>query len=142
MQPLFANERSVFPSSAGIPEKPAFFITAAGQPMNESQISKRILVLGKRLNPDMSGNVHRSRISKGIITTQRAEESSTVTDANLAKQMSHSVSTAQKYYNIQEQVHSDIKVASFLRSLTTEEASKEKKQEKKMRISLENALRM
>ena len=31
MRPSFANERSVFPSSAGIPEKPAFFITAAGQ---------------------------------------------------------------------------------------------------------------
>ena len=32
MRPLFANERSVFPSSAGILETPAFFITAAGQP--------------------------------------------------------------------------------------------------------------
>ena len=70
-RPLFANERSVFPSSAGIPEKPAFFITAAGQPMNECQISKRIVVLGKRLNPDMSGNLRGSWIRKGIITLQR-----------------------------------------------------------------------
>ena len=87
MRPLFANERSVFPSSADIPEKPAFFITAAGQPMNESQISKRIVVLGMRLNPDMLRNLRGSRIRKGIITLQRAEESSTVTDVNLAKQM-------------------------------------------------------
>ena len=127
MRPLFANERSVFPSSAGIPEKPAFFVTAAGQPMNESQISKRSVVLGKRLNPDMSGNLRGSRIRKEIITLQRAEESPTVTDVNLAKQMSHSVSTAQKYYNIQEQAHSDIKVTSFLRSLTSAEASEEKR---------------
>ena len=136
MRPLFANERSVFPSSAGILEKPAFFITAAGQPMNESEISKRIVVLGKRLNPDMSGNPRGWRIRKEIITLQRAEESSTVTDVNLAKQMSHSVSTAQKYYNIQEQVHFDIQVASFLRLLTSAEASEEKRQEKKMKISL------
>ena len=51
----------------------AFFITAAGQSMNESQISKRIVVLGKRLNPEMSGNLRGSRIRKGIITLQRAE---------------------------------------------------------------------
>ena len=134
MRLLFANERSVFPSSAGIPETPAFFITAitaAGQPMNESQISKRIVVLGKRLNPEMSGNLRGSRIRKGIITLQRAEESATVTDVNLAKQMSHSVSMAQKYYNIWEQADSDIQVASYLRLLTSAEAPKEKQQEKK-----------
>ena len=130
MRSLFANERSVFLSSAGIPEKPAF-ITAAGQAMNESQISKGIVVLGKRLNPDMSGNLRGSQIRKGIITLQRAEESSTVTDVNLAKQMSHSMSTAQKYYNIQEQAHSDLQVASFLMLLTSAEASKEKRQVKK-----------
>ena len=39
LRPLYANERSVIPSSAGIPEKPAFFINAAGRPMNKSQIS-------------------------------------------------------------------------------------------------------
>ena len=45
--------------------------------------------------------------------------------------MSHSVSTAQKYYNIREQADSDIQVASYLRSLTSAEAPKEKQQEKK-----------
>ena len=46
MGPMFANERSVIPASAGIPEKPAFFISAAGQPMNESMLSKRIVAMG------------------------------------------------------------------------------------------------
>ena len=129
MRPLFANEKSVFPSSAGIVETPAFFITAAGQPMNESQISKRIVVLGKRLNPDMSGNLRGSRIRKGIITLQRAEESASVSDVNVAKQMSHSVSTAQKYYNITELAKSDIQVASYLKTLTSPQPPKEKKDE-------------
>ena len=97
--------------------------------MNESQIIKRMVVLGKHLNPEMPGNLRGSLIRKGIITLQRVEESATVSDANLAKQMSHSVSTAQKYYNIREQAESDIQVASYLRSLTSEEPPKEKKDE-------------
>ena len=118
LRPLYANERSVIPSSAGIPEKPAFFINAAGRPMNESQISNRIVNLGKRINPQMSGNLRGSRIRKGIITMQRKQGGKGVTDEHLAKQMSHSVSTAQQYYNIEEQVQSDIRVASFLSTLT------------------------
>ena len=120
LRPLFGNERLVIPSSAGIPEKPAFFINAADRPMNKSQMSNRIVRLGKRLNPEMLGNLRSSRIRKGIITMQRAQDGKGVTDENLAKQMSHSVSTAQQYYNIEEQAQSDIRVASFLSSLTSQ----------------------
>ena len=124
-----SKRKSVFSSSAGIAEMPAFFITAAGQPMNESQISKRIVVLGKRLNPDMSGNLRGSCIRKGIITIQRAEESASVSDVNLAKQMSHSVLMAQKYYNITEQAESDIQVASYLKTLTSPQTPPKKKKD-------------
>ena len=132
LRPLFANERSVIPGSAGIPEKPAFFISAAGQPMNESMISKRIVAMGKKLNPELPGNLRGSRLRKGIITLQRSEETSTVSAQTLAKQMSHSVSTAQKYYNIEEQARSDIRVASFLGSLVEKVAD-----EKHTRVSEE-----
>ena len=128
MHPMFANERSVIPVSAGIPEKPAFFISAAGQPMNESMVSKRIVAMGKRLNPELPGNLCRSQLRKGIITLQRSQEASTVSVENLAKQVSHSVSTAQKYYNIEDQAWSDIRVASFLGSLVE---GKEKEAEEK-----------
>ena len=132
LRPLFANERSVIPGSAGIPEKPAFFISAAGQPMNESMISKRIVAMGKKLNPELPRNLRGSRLRKGIITLQRSEETSTVSAQTLAKQMSHSVSTAQKYYNIEEQARSDIRVASFLGSLVEKVAD-----EKHTRVSEE-----
>ena len=49
---------------------------------------------------------------------QRKQGGKGVTDEHLAKQMSHSVSTAQQYYNIEEQAQSDIRVASFLSTLT------------------------
>ena len=88
--------------------------------MNESQIRNRIVSLGKRINPQMSGNLCGSRIRKGIITMQRAQDGKDVTDEHLPKQMSHSVSTAQQYYNIEEQAQSDIRVASFLSTLTSQ----------------------
>ena len=103
--------------SAGIPPMPAFFITAAGQPMNESMVSKRIDAIGKRLNPEMPGNLRGSRLRKGIITMQRADKSSSITNQRLAKQMSHTVSTAQKYYNIEDEAQSDVDVALYLSSL-------------------------
>ena len=103
--------------SAGIPPMPAFFITAAGQPMNKSQISNRIDAIGKRLNPEMPGNLRGSLLRKGIITMQRADKTSSITNQHLAKQMSHTVSTAQKYYNIEDEAQSDVDVALYLSSL-------------------------
>ena len=110
-----SDHRSVIPATAAIPEKPAFFISAAGWPMNESMISKRIDAIGKWLNPSMPGNLLGSRLRKGIVTMQRSSESAPISPKKLAKQMSHSVSTAQKYYNIEDE--SDIRVHSFLSSL-------------------------
>ena len=112
-----SDHRSVIPATAGIPEKPAFFISAAGRPMNESMISKRVDAIGKRLNPSMPGNLRRSRLRKGIVTIQRSSESAAISPKGLAKQMSHSVSTAQKYYNIEDEEESDMRAHSFLRSL-------------------------
>ena len=88
--------------------------------------------MGKKLNPELPGNLRGSRLRKGIITLQRSEETSTVSAQTLAKQMSHSVSTAQKYYNIEEQARSDIRVASFLGSLVEKVAD-----EKHTRVSEE-----
>ena len=107
----------MIPASAGIPKKPAFFITAAGQQMNESMLSKRIDTIGKRLNPDMPGNLCGSRLRKGIVTMQRVDKTSTISDKRLAKQMSHTVLTAQKYYNIEDDGQSDVDVAIYLLSL-------------------------
>ena len=85
--------------------------------MNESMISKRIDDIGKRLNPSMPGNLFGSRLRKGIVTMQRSSESAPISPKGLAKQMSHSVSTAQKCYNIEDEEESDIRVHSFLSSL-------------------------
>ena len=45
LTPMFASERSVIAAIAGIPAMPAFLISAAGQPMNESMVSKRIITM-------------------------------------------------------------------------------------------------
>ena len=116
LRSMFANDWSVIAATAGIPAMPAF-ISAAGQPMNESMVSKRIIAMGKKLKPDLPGNRHGSRLRKGIVTLQRTDEAPTVSPGTLAKQMSHSVATAQTYYYVEEEAQSDTRVASYLKSL-------------------------
>ena len=60
LRPMFANERSVIAATASILAMPAFFISAAGQPMNKSTVSKRIIAMGKKLKPDLPGNLRGS----------------------------------------------------------------------------------
>ena len=78
LRPTFANERSVVAATAGIPAMPAFFISAAGQPMNESMVSKRIIAMGKKLKPDLPGNLCRSRLRKGIVTLLWTDKDPTI----------------------------------------------------------------
>ena len=115
--PMFANDRSVIAATAGIPAMPAFFISAAGQPMNESMVLKRIIAMGKKLKPNLPGNLRGSRLRKGIVMLQRTDEAPTISPRTLAKQMSHSVATAQTYYYVEEEAQSDARVASYLKSL-------------------------
>ena len=117
LRPTFANERSVIAATAGILAMPAFFISAAGQPMNEFMVSKRIIAMGKKLKPDLPGNLRGLRLRKGIVTLQRTDEAATISPRTLAKQMSHSVATAQMYYYVEEEAQSDARVASYLKSL-------------------------
>lgn len=107
----------MIPATAGIPPKPAFFITASGQNMNESMISKRIDAVGKRLNPSLPGNLRSSRLRKGIITLQRSDKTTSISNQRLAQQMSHTVTTAHKYYNIEDDAQADVDVALYLSSL-------------------------
>ena len=65
MRPLFANEKSVFPSSAGIAETPAFFITAAGQPMNERPDKQANRGVRKKAKPRYEWKSMRVAYSKG-----------------------------------------------------------------------------
>ena len=117
LRPMFVNDRSVIAATAGIPAMPAFFISAAGQPMNESMVSKRIIAIRKKLKPDLPGNLRGLRLRKGIVTLQRTDQAPTVSPGTLAKQMSHSVATAQTYYYVEEEAQSDARVASYLKSL-------------------------
>ena len=65
----------------------------------------------------MIGNLRGSRLRKGIVTMQQADKSSSISNQHLAKQMSHTVSTVQKYYNIEDDAQSDVDVAMYLSSL-------------------------
>ena len=65
----------------------------------------------------MTGNLRGSRLRKGVVTMQRADKSSSISNQRLAKQMSHTVSTAAKYYNIEDDAQSDVEVTMYFSSL-------------------------
>ena len=75
--------------------------------------------MGKKLNPSMSGTLKGSRIRKGIISSERdMGETSEVSKERLASQMTHAVTTADKYYNVQDTTTKDAQVAKFIQKVT------------------------
>ncbi len=75
--------------------------------------------MGKKLNPEMPGTLKGSRIRKGIISTQRdMGETSAISRERLASQMTHAVTTADKYYNVQDTTKKDAQVAKFISKVT------------------------
>ncbi len=119
MRPLFHNSNSLLPQRPGVPPAPALFIAVSGNYLTESRISNRLAVMGKKLNPEMPGTLKGSRIRKGIISTQRdMGETSAISRERLASQMTHAVTTADKYYNVQDTTQKDAQVAKFIAKVT------------------------
>ena len=119
MRPLFHTDESMLPQRPGVPPAPALFIAVSGKYLTESRISNRLAVMGKKLNPEMPGTLKGSRIRKGIISTQRdMGETSAISRERLASQMTHAVTTTDKYYNVQDTMKKDAQVAKFISKVT------------------------
>ncbi len=130
MRPMFQNSYSLFPERPGVPPAPALFIAVSGNCLTESRISNRLAVMGKKLNPSMPGTLKGSRIRKGIISSQRdMGEMSAISRERLASQMTHAVTTADKYYNIQDTTLKDVQVAKFIQKVTGKVGESRKKNE-------------
>ena len=113
----YANESSVAPAALGIPALPLFFISAKGNPLDESRASNRLAQMGKKVAPQMKGTLKSSRLRKGLVSLQRAETSAAGSKAQLAKQMGHSVKTADRYYNMHQE-RADATVHDLIERLT------------------------
>jgi hypothetical protein len=74
--------------------------------------------MGRQVAPELKGTLKSSRLRKSIVSLQREKIHSAVSGTQLAKQMGHSLSTAQKYYNIEAEDEADARVANFIEQLT------------------------
>ncbi|CAB4013247.1 Hypothetical predicted protein [Paramuricea clavata] len=113
----YETESSVAPAALGIPALPLFFISTKGNPLDESRASNRLAQMGKQVAPQLKGTLKSSRLRKGLVSLQRGETSAAGSRAQLAKQMGHSVETAERYYNLQEE-QADANVHSVIDRLT------------------------
>ncbi|XP_028394540.1 uncharacterized protein LOC114518743 [Dendronephthya gigantea] len=126
LRPVYANEQSVVAAKPGVEPEQAMFITINGKAMNESVISTAITRLGKSMNDQIQGNLIQSRLRKSIISTHR-KVGSTISKELMASQMTHSVKTADQYYDVRNTDRVDSEMAEFLRQITSggENQSKE-----------------
>ena len=113
----YATESSVAPATLGIPALPLFFISSKGNPLDESRASNRLAQMGKHVAPQMKGTLKSSRLRKSLVSLQRGDTSAAGSKAQLAKQMGHSVETAERYYNLQQE-EGDANVHNLIERLT------------------------
>lgn len=117
----------------------AFFIAISGKALDESRVSRRLIEFGKKLNIDLPGMLKSSNLRKSIISLQR-EQHSTITKDQLARQMTHDVRTAEKYYNVCNTDREDVNISKAISKLTTnlkEIADHESKDEESEEINAE-----
>jgi hypothetical protein len=83
-------------------------LTTNGNPIPSSQISNRITKVAKLLDPSIQGNVTGKRIRKSAVSRHRqladSGGSSGLSKDELARQMSHSTSTAEGHYAMRDTV--------------------------------------
>ena len=103
-----ANERSFLRRNDQHEKEPLFFLTARGNPLPSPQIAGSVTKIAKLLDPSISGNVTGKRIRKSAVSRHRelAEfgESSGLSKDELARQMSHTTSTAERDYAMRDAV--------------------------------------
>ena len=106
IRPLIAiGESTQLPPIPGAHNsRSAFFITFSGKRLTGGQITRHVNDFLESSCPDIKGRIKGSRIRKAIVSTHREEENPSVTSKNLAAQMTHHVSTADKYYHLDEKL--------------------------------------
>ena len=115
---IYSSACSVAPAAVGIPAMPLFFVSTKGNPVDESRASNRLAQMGKQVAPQLKGTLKSSRLRKSLVSLQRGETFAAGSKTQLAKQMGHSVETAEKYYNLETEGECDARVQRLIDRLT------------------------
>lgn len=93
-------------------------MSTKGNPIDESRASNRLAEMGKQVAPQLKGRLKSSRLRKSLVSLQRGETFAAGSKTQLAKQMGHSVETAEKYYNLETEGECDSTVQRLIDRLT------------------------
>ena len=105
------------PQTVGVPAMPLFFVSSKGNPLDESRASNCLAQMGKHVTPELKGTMKSSRLRQSIVSMQRQQSNSAVSGTQLAKQMGHSLATAERYYHIETEAESDARVAALINQI-------------------------
>lgn len=105
------------PSNTG-PDK-CIFITSSGEPMVSSQSNKAIKSVWKKA--EVEGAPSSTLFRKSAVSTVHSCSESNEARGNLADFMAHNVSTAMRFYRLQEKSKSSVKASKHLRQVMREE---------------------
>ena len=116
------------PAQPGFPEaRKAFFINSNGRYMESSRVADRASHVAKKLNPDITGRLSGARLRKAFVSLHRADTDPSVSKELLALQMSHHPRTANRNYDISNEVTKKATVSEFLQKAMEKTPTKEQK---------------
>ena len=121
---IFARE--VRSQVAGANDRPdnCLFLSFNGEPMASSQINKAIKSIWKKA--DMEGAPNSTLFRKSAVSKVHGSNESNEARENLADLMAHNMSTATKYYRLQEKSKSSVLASQQLRKIMRQEADDER----------------
>lgn len=112
LRPTVANANSYLKRSNQKEMEPLFFLTTNGNHMHSSQMSNRLTKVAKLFDSSIKGTLTGKRIRKSAVSRHRqildSGNSSGLSKEELARQMSHSTSTAEGHYAMRDQIKGNI----------------------------------
>lgn len=112
---IFVREvRSQVTGSSNSPDS-CLFLSFNGEPMTSSQINKAIKSIWKKA--DLEGAPSSTLFRKSAVSTMHSANDSNEAHGNLADLMAHNLSTAKKYYRLQEKSKSSVLASKQLRQV-------------------------
>lgn len=111
LRPIVANDMSFLKRAHKKKKEALFFLTQKGTPVPSSQISNRLTRMAKLFDNSIVGNVTGKRIRKSAVSRHRQVSNcgtTTLSKDELARQMSHTTTTAEGHYAMRDQIKGKI----------------------------------
>ena len=97
---FFREDKSAYGGPRTKERGKPFFLTMFGKSLSGSDVSNRIKSMARRLHPDMKGDLVGTRFRKFVVLSHREDPDPAVSSTLLARQMTHSVETADSHYYV------------------------------------------